>query len=693
MTVDDDRTRISADESTTDADGNALFSGDVRIVHSGNSSRSDTARYNDTTGVLTLEGDVRLNTGTMQLSAERGVLDNSSSVNSFENVDYLLTDRGLRGSADSIETGDSGSRTTVLENSSFTSCPPGDIDWQMDAERLEIDHDEEYGKAEDVSLEFKGVTFFYLPYMEFPIGDRRRSGLLAPEFSTSDSRGFELVVPWYWNIAPQMDAIIAPHYMNERGLQLDTQFRYLTRSTRGNLETAYLHEDDVTGETRYLAGYEQQSNLTKTLALELDINDVSDIDYFDDFSNSISTTSQTHLERTAKLTNWHRYWRSRALVQTYETVDSSIAIANRPYRRVPQLSTRGSYLSEDTGMRYSLDAQFTEFDHELQSNVRGSRLNLTPSISRTWQGAAWYLTPRVDINHISYRLEDTASPDALNVVSTSLDTGLFFERPLQNGNIQTLEPRLFYLNTPFEDQSLSPNFDSSVPTFSFAQLFRTNRFNGGDRVGDAEQLTAALSSRIISPQTGEESFRISMGQVIYLEDRRVSLGTGTETEQQSDLIAELATRWRDWRFRAGWQWDSTASNSERQNFQLRYQSDDGKLFNLGYRLQDSNIASEVVEQSDVSLVTPLSSSITLFARWNYSFVENEDIDIIGGIGYESCCYALQLIARRNRIDSTLDEFDNAILFQLVFKGLGSVTGNTLTETLTNAIPGYEEQDY
>jgi len=296
------------------------------------------------------------------------------------------------------------------------------------------------------------------------------------------------------------------------------------------------------------------------------------------------------------------------------------------------------------------------------------------------------------LSHIGYQLDDNSEPDAVNVITTSLDAGLLFERNIAGDMIQTLEPRLYYLNTPFKDQSLAPNFDSNIPTLNFSQLFRQNRFIGGDRVSDANQLTTALSTRIIDTASGDEYLQASIGQVLYFEDRKVSLSGTVETDDRSDLVAELGSRWRDWNFRASWQWDEDTSSSERQNFRLRYQSDHNKLFNLAYRRQDNVIATSAIEQSDVSFVTPLTDSVSLYARWNYSFIEHNDIDVIGGIGYDSCCWSLRVIAQRNRISDTTDEFDNSIQFQLVPKGLGSVSGNRLTSTLSNAIPGYYDQD-
>ena len=684
---------VSADRSRIEQ-SLSIFEGDVVISQNRRRILGDSARFDRDRGTLQLQGNIELDTGNMQFQADSARLDMRHDRGELLQAHYLIRQRNLRGQAEHIVIGsddDNPHRLVTLNDSSLSSCPPQQQDWQLSAGRIVLDLDDEYGSANDVVLEFMGIPFFYTPYMEFPIGDKRRSGLLAPQWSDSSSRGFELVVPWYWNIAANQDATLAPHIMRKRGVQLDTRYRFLTRSTRGELRSAWLANDKQTGRARYHTEYLQRSKLSDSLSLNIDIRNVSDINYFTDFSNTLSETSQTHLNRSITLQYRAGDWNSRLRVQTYETVNPAIAPANRPYRRLPQWTLAGSEALTDNGLQLKLRSEWVVFDHKDSSKTTGSRLHLAPTLEWPLQAPAWYLRPALQLNATRYNVEDgsgnaLALDDRILPVS-SLDSGLLFERKLDNGLLQTLEPRLFYLNAPFREQSALPVFDSSTPTFNFAQLFRNNRFNGIDRIGDANQLTVALSSRLLDPDTGDEYFRASLGQIRYFEDRRVSLGSNIDTSARSALVAELAVNWHRWQSRASVQWNPATDQAERQNFMLHYQSDNRHIFNLAYRQQQSGNTVTDIEQTDVSFVTPLSARTTAFARWKYSLAEQQDIDLILGMGYENCCWSVQVLAQRQRL--TGGEYDNTLMLQLVLKGLGSVAGNRLSKTLSSAITGYQ----
>jgi len=317
------------------------------------------------------------------------------------------------------------------------------------------------------------------------------------------------------------------------------------------------------------------------------------------------------------------------------------------------------------------------------------------------QGSYWFATPAVSYSVTDYNVKD-GSGNALpleqrRLTSQSLDAGLFFERPLDNGLLQTLEPRIYYLKVPYVNQSNLPLFDTSIPDFSLAQFFRDNRFNGGDRIGDADQVTLALTSRFLNPDTGNELVHASLGQIFYFKDRRVTLTGINETRSGSASIAEVSANWLHWRSMANIQWDGVTRRSQKQNFFVHYQSDEHytkstRIFNIGYRmLNDGTVSSSNIEQSDISFITPISRDYALFARWNYSIQDKQDIDVIGGLSYDSCCWSVQLLAQRrlNSVTATT-KYDNTIMVQLVLKGLGSVSGNSVSTTLLQAIPGYTE---
>ena len=279
----------------------------------------------------------------------------------------------------------------------------------------------------------------------------------------------------------------------------------------------------------------------------------------------------------------------------------------------------------------------------------------------------------------------------LNLPISSIDAGLFFERNLDNGYKHTLEPRLYYLYVPFEDQNDTPIFDTSIPEFSVAQLFRDNRFIGGDRIGDTNQLTLALTSRILDQNTGNESIRASIGQIFYFEDRKVSLDGITDSAKQSDIIAELDIKWKRWQSNIDLQWDTTEKQLAKGTYFLHYKSDAKHLFNIGYRkyLKNNNLD---IEQTDTSFVYAINREYSSVFRWNYSLKDHKDVDTIAGITYDSCCWSLQLVAQRRLENSITDSnaYDHSILIQFAFKGFGSLFGSRARTTLEQSIYGYTD---
>ena len=684
---------ISADQTRSDSQGNSTFSGHVVIEKHQLRITADEVSYQPDTKHIDIKGNVHVDTNSMSIDADLGNLSSEKQASSFQGVKFQLNKNNMRGKADSISV-DKESRTE-LKQTSITSCPMTEPDWRLDADNISLDHQEEYGSANNVILRFMEVPFLYVPYMEFPIGDRRRSGLLAPEIAYSSSRGGELVIPWYWNIATNHDAIIAPHFMNRRGTQLDTQYRFLTETSNGQFDSSYLKNDTQTESERYQLQYRQHSRFTSNLNMDIDIQDVSDTEYFNDFSNNLSTSSTTHLSRDLKLNFNIQNWRAHLLTQSFETLDTTILSTDRPYRRLPQIQLQGDQPIADTAIAFTLDSEWVNFDHEDDSVITGSRFHIKPGLHWRVEGAFWFIDPAIKFSHTEYDIEDSNGVKQIvedrNLPMSSLDAGLFLERDLDSGFTQTLEPRIYYLNVPYRDQSQLPNFDTQASVFSTALLFTDNRFIGGDLIGDANQLTLALSTRLIGSNSGKEYLRASIGQISYFEDRQISLTGTAEDTNKSDLIGEFSVNLNHWSMSASTQWNSEKKQNERGNFLLHYQSDSEHIFNLGLRSDQS--INPKIRQTDFSFITPITNDFNAFGRWNYSLEDDQDIEIIGGFSYDSCCWSVQLMGqKRLKYNSLIEEYDNAVMIQLVLKGLGSVSGNKVSNTLEQAISGYNE-DY
>jgi len=694
-------TDISADFSHSDKDGSTTLDGNVIIEKDALRISADHANYDKQEETLTFSGNVHIDSEMISLDADTGTykVGEKNNNGTFTNTKFFIPVNNMKGTAESVDTQNSSYST--LKKSSITSCDWLSPDWLLSADEIRLDHLDEYGSADDVIFRFKSVPIMYTPYIEFPTSNKRRSGLLFPSVGTSTSRGVEIAVPWYWNIAPNQDAIITPKNMVKRGLGIDGNYRYLTTSTRGTLEGAFVPDDKIADEKRYQVRYQQDTRILSNLLLDIDLQDISDSEYFNDYANNLSTTSQTVLNRSAQLKYELTDWQVKALVQDIKTIDTSTPISQRVYKRLPQVTFNGGTEINNSLFLFEFDSELVDFAHDDDTKTTGQRLTLQPAVSLPLSGTAWFFNPKIKFSHTQYNVGtqgNSSTPgtdlqvDDTDLPISSIDAGLFFEREMDGGYMQTLEPRLYYLNVPFQDQSGSPIFDTTIPTFSVAQLFRDNRFVGGDRIGDANQLTLAISSQVINQNTGVEAVRASIGQIFYFEDREVSLTNTVDTTKQSDVIAELDTTIGNWQSNIDIQWDTGTSEIAKENYFIHYLSDPRHIFNLGYRKQLDNSSIDI-EQTDASFVYGLSRQYSAYARWNYSLVDRKPIDNIVGLAYDSCCWSIQLTAQRrlkNLTETSTSEYDSSIHVQFAFKGLGALSSGGHKSLLQQSIFGYTD---
>ena len=692
-------TRISASEVESSASSISTFTGDVLIERDGLRLQANRVIYNKPEQTVTIDSKLHIDADNLAIDAERGWLDLESQSSVFDNAHYQLTVNQFQGSTPRLTTR-SGDQT-VLVDSLFSSCPPGQEDWYLQTSLLRLNHATDTGTAKHAVLWFKHIPLFYSPWLQFPLGDERRSGFLMPEIATSSSRGFEFSIPWYWNIAPNHDALFTARHMNLRGTMLDTRYRYLLEGGKGDVQFDYLAEDDITQETRYQLKYVHHADINSHLSADLDVNDVSDNAYFNDLENDADLGSISHLQRKATLNYTGSIWHADLNLQSYETIDPNITTNNYPYKRLPQIRLLGSQNLGDTNITWTLQSEVTHFEHDSIDRPTGQRFDIYPKLSWPLQGHAWFITPSVGTHYTQYELKAgndvPLEVEPRTITVTSLDSGLFFEREFDLGFIQTLEPRLFYLNVPYDDQSDIPLFDTGNLDFSFSQFFRENRFNGIDRIGDTQQITAALTTRFLNQSDGAEFLSLSGGQIYYNQDRRVSLYYQGDsliapvTDTRSDILGEASAHLGNWRARNTVQWDGVSREAERRNFLLQYRGDNRHIFNVGYRfLRDNVNVAETLEQTDLSLVWPLTKRYTLLSRWNYSKTENRDLDMLTGIEYESCCWAMRLISRRFLQDD--NNYERSVMLQIIFKGLGSAGDKKASQILERAILGYQSDD-
>jgi LPS-assembly protein len=657
--------RVSADRVTAEGEGASHFSGDVVLLQRGRRIEAHEAWYDQANDVLNLDGDVKLYTTDMALSGERARFSPGSDSGEMHDVRYHFrtahafgrADHAILRDADHIE----------LSTASYTTCDPGKVDWQLKASRIDLDESDNTGEARNVRLEFKGVPLIYLPYINFPL-QGRKTGLLPPTIGNSDKTGADISIPWYWNIAPNYDATITPRYMSARGAQLQTEFRYLHPGNHGQLNIEVLPSDDrYDNRDRYSATYQHAARLGEGWSNSIIYNTVSDTSYFNDLSNSQARASLTHLERRLDIAYRGIGWDFLGRIQDYQTLAGT-----EPYRRLPQLRLNAASPYRRNTLQYTLASELVRFAHE-DIEPSGSRLDLTPGISLPLEGAAGFLTPRIALRHTKYQLQDAPGADdpGRTTPIVSLDSGLFFERDLAVGEqplLHTLEPRLYYLYVPYRSQGDLPLFDTGDYDFSFAQLFRDNRFSGADRQGDANQATLALTSRLLDSATGAELLRASIGQIRYFDDRRVTLSDSTLQERQdSDIVAELGARPRpDLNLTVATRWNTHDNRSELLTGRARYAPDRAHLLSLDYRYRRD----QELRQTDLIAYWPLTPRWRVLGRWNYDLELERTLEAVGGVAWEDCCWALH-VALRQRLDTVSYESNNSVMLTLELKGLSS----------------------
>ncbi len=664
-------------------EGDATLSGGVTILQGEREVSADAATYDASERRFTVEGDVEYRSPDLRLKGGSGSW-NALGTGQFTGAEFELPQRPARGSAESLEMDNEGKLR--LSEVRFTTCPAGNTDWELRASEIEIDQKTQQGKGRNVRVDLKGVPILFTPVISFPVGDARKSGFLFPSFGNSDKSGFELGVPYYFNLAPNYDLTLTPFLLSRRGFGLGVDYRYLTERSRGKFDTDYLPGDDLANRDRRLSTLWHQGDFSERLRLTADLADASDSRYFEDFGLGPDGTSITFLDRQVHLAWLGDGWRLDSRVQDYQVIDTTVDPPERPYSRLPQVAFTGLW-PMPAGFEASLDAETVWFDRD--SGVTGLRADAMPRVAWGLRGPGYHLEPSAAWRVTGYELSDTApgaddSPQRSAPV-LSLDTGLVFEREAGERNqfVQTLEPRLRYTWIPFRDQDDLPVFDTALPDLNLVQLFRANRYVGADRLGDANELAAGLTTRLVRAESGQQYLTATVGQRFYFESPRVVLpGELAETRSASNLVGEVElTAWRSWSARAAVEWDAEQSNTLRGEAGAQYRPSPDTVVNFGYRYREGTL-----EQWDFGFAWRLSRSWQLYARQVYSTLEDKSIDRFAGFEYSGCCWRLRLLGR-NYVSNRTGESDNSILLQVELNGLSSV-GSRSDTFLERGIRGY-----
>jgi LPS-assembly protein len=560
-------------------------------------------------------------------------------------------------------------------------------------------------------MRFKDVPIFYTPYISFPLGDERKSGLLFPSLGHSSSNGFDVEVPYYFNLAPNYDLTFTPGVLTARGVQLTEDFRYLTASSHGQLDATFLPNDKQQHDDRSYTRYTDVTDIKRGLRFDTDIAAVSDVNYFQSFAVGTEQTSVTFLQRRADVLYYDDIWRVRGQLQNFQTIDITVAAADRPYSRVPRLEGSALYPIANSNFEFAFDSEAVNFLRGV--GPTGVRLNLSPEIRWSSRGQGYFLEPAVGYDFTQYDLQDAGigrpSAPSRALPYARVDTGLVFERQAgaQGQRTQTLEPRLVYSYVPYRNQDELPIFDSGLPDLNLTELFRTNRYVGSDRIGDANQVALAMTTRLFDTVSGTQYLAATVGQIRYFSIPRVglpqdvlSLSQGLR-DQNGQLLGAIpmvnplalpgaltapggqsyvASPGQSYLGQYAYGLARPAALALGQNPAFPASDIVAEVALTGYKhlgvnldyqwnpytsqTEKSEIAVQyrpdptrvvnigyrfqagILKQWDGSFAWPIAAHWNTVGRWVYSLQDRQTIEQVAGIEFKSCCYKVQLVQRR-----------------------------------------------
>ncbi|GAB1394188.1 LPS-assembly protein LptD [Rhodocyclaceae bacterium] len=723
----------------------AIAEGEALLQRAGDSLYADRIVYRQVEDELEATGNVRLLAPDSDITGPRLRLRMEESTGEFESPVYVirrqrapvdepaLTLAGLpavnesgkvlvttgrklpqppvtgSGQADRLEF--RGEDRYYFENASYSTCSPGKRDWEIVVDELDLDYTEEHGKGRNAVVRFLDVPLFYTPWMSFALNNQRKSGFLPPTLGTTSKSGFEVAAPYYWNIAPNMDATITPRVLSRRGVQLNAEFGYLLNtpservtqpwqqhSDMGQIRLEYLPDDKQANRDRYGYSIIHSQSFGSSLVGSVKLNGVSDDDYFSDLSTRVAQVSQSNLLRQAKLT-YEGAWIGATLnVQSYQTLKN----LEKPYQRLPQVTINANRDDLPAGLALNLVGEYVNFAHD--DKWLGKRTTLYPQLSLPVGSAAFFVTPKIGVHATHYELSgldrplaaawrDVPASQSRSVPIMTVDSGAFLERDTNwfgQELVQTLEPRAYYVFIPSRDQSKIPLFDTARTGFNYASMFTENRYAGGDRIGNANELTLALTSRMLDARTGSELLRATVGQRYYftLEDDQASLpGEALRKSRKADLLTAITGKiLPDVYADAAWQYSPDTKKTERFTLGGRYRPEIGKILNAGYRyVRDPVTDLAAFEQIDVSAQWPLFGGWHGVGRYNYSIKERRVIETIGGLEYNAGCWVGRFVVQR--LATIADKPTTALFFQLELNDFSKIGSNPM-QLLRRNIPGY-----
>ncbi len=741
-TPDETFLRATLDQLSGQVEGDLRLQGNVSIALGQRLLETSLAQMDMPNQRLSFPQGVRISQPNLVIQGDRAQMTNGLGTVELEGVQVLFADAGLRGRGASMSQAADGSM--FLKQGQFTRCEPNNNGWSLAAKSLEVKEGDAFATTRGTLLKIKSVPVFYAPYLRVPVNDQRQTGLLTPAFGYSSEDGLDLALPYYLNLAPNLDATIVPRVVTQRGVGLEGELRYLSPRQQSAVALAILPSDDLyngvfdrrtfqalnngqggvtnppgsfVSADRWLAAVDHFGQFGQ-VQTRVDFSRVSDRDYFRDIDSNLGVSNPIDLQRFAEVAFVSPKLQVRLLSQGFQRLDE---LNTESHERAPQLLLNYQSPIASSIATVGLNAQWADFQRNTAglrglTSAQGNRLHIEPSVrvgqhkpAGFWAAEAGYRYSRYQLDYADLAFAGTvADTDPTREVAyLSLDAGLFFDRQFSFAGldgIQTLEPRIYYLRQGYEDQDDLPVFDATSIALDYAQLFRSNRFVGLDRIADADQITLGITSRFLSAVNGRELFSVSVGQIEQFSDSRVSLANNLLANSQPDsaaLVAEISAHLGSrWQVIANEVWDYEQSRWQELGGSVRYRGDNKHLFNMGFRRR----AQDNIEQAELSFYWPMSKKLGVMARWHYDISDNRTVEGFAGLEYDDCCLRARLMVRQyldnpaftgqfqpnNQVAFPGTDFlrtDRSIYLQVVFKGLAGF-GNKVDRILERGVRGY-----
>lgn len=742
---------MTADQAYSVINANDFHSNQVNLL--GNIHMNETGML-----VIADAGQVNLKNNTSELNTviyrfSRNYFPNSRlaitprNIAESKDATYKVEDLTARGTASRVNQAEP--NVVDLYDATYSTCPPDTHTWHVKASHINLDRNSGIGTAINMRLYVHDVPVFYFPYFNFPIDLKRKSGFLYPAFSTTSAGGAEFTIPYYWNIAPNYDATLTSNIYTERGVQLNSLFRYLTWDNLGTVYFSFLPEDrefkrfkssaadspQYTSQPGYqrlknsstdrtFISWQDQNIIDPNWTSLLYVNYASDDYYFQDFSKTPDTIYQNQLLQMANLNYDSLNWHVSGLVQNYETLHpvNNTTIIPDQYAHYPQIDFSNDYPVGDH-FDYQTQGEFVNFSFPLMTNryqanlplVIGQRYDLRPAVSLPTYTSSFHFVPKVAFDATAYNLANQVpgEPAGINrgIPIFDIDTGLYYQRStslFDRQYNQTFEPRLFYLYVPDQNQDNLPLFDTSTQTFTYDSLFETNRFTGIDRIGDADQLGYGLTSRLINSQTGLDRLDASIGQIAYFEDRHVNINDSNDnlnpTNKLSPLVGQLRFQFLEhWYATANAAYQNSGNYFTSSSAGIQYAQDNQHVVSVSYNFlkngdplpnnYDPTSSRNNLNQVQVSEAWELTQRWGLYSSINYNISHRYAQNYLYGLSYSSCCWAVRFVAIRNFLGvdtNNRPSYDSGFAIQFALKGLSNVGNSSPNGVLEGGIPGYSD---